>query len=59
LPRKLLITYKLESGHPTYVVTLDNWDLSPKRSASTFAFRPPTGASRVEMTELLGIEEGE
>lgn len=59
VPRKLVITYKQEPGHPHYVVVLDQWDLSPKHSGDTFAFRPPAGAKRVEMTELLGVEEGE
>jgi hypothetical protein len=59
VPRKLVITYKLEPGHPQFVGTMDEWDLSPKPSGNEFEFRPPVGAKTVEMDELLGIEEGE
>ena len=59
LPRKLVITYKLEPGQPQYVATFDDWNLSPTVSAETFAFSAPAGAEAVTMPSLLGKEAGE
>lgn len=59
VPRKLVITYKQEPGHPQYQATMDDWELSPALSPGQFEFRPAPGAKRGEMTDLLGIEEGE
>jgi len=59
VPRKLVITYKLEPGHPHYVVTMDKWDLAPKLSKDPFSPKLPATAKRIKMAELLGVEEGE
>lgn len=59
LPRKLVITYKLEPGQPQYVATFDDWNLSPTIPAETFTFSAPTGAEAVTMSSLLGKEVGE
>jgi hypothetical protein len=59
VPRKLVITYKQEPGHPQYLATMDDWDLSPTISPGQFQSRPAAGAKRGEMADLLGIEEGE
>ncbi|MBA7479296.1 hypothetical protein ES707_14730 [subsurface metagenome] len=59
VPRQLTITYKLEEGEPQYVARFSQWNLSPKVTDATFAFKLPTGAKGIQMSELLGIEEGE
>ena len=59
VPRKLIITYKLEPGHPSYEIVLSEWNLSPTAAKDVFAFQAPSDAEQVEMTELLGTEEGE
>jgi hypothetical protein len=59
VPRKLVITYKLEEGQPSYVATMDQWDLSPRVSDDLFQPALPAGARRVQMRGLLGLEEGE
>ena len=59
VPRKLHITYIDEAGKPGYTATLDQWDLAPKLSQELFKPVLPEGAKRVEMADLLGLEEGE
>ncbi len=59
VPRKLVITYKNEPGHPSYSATLDEWDLSPKIPPGRFEFKAPAKAKKIEMAELLGLKEGE
>ncbi len=56
LPRKLVITYTQEPDQPQYVATMDSWDLAPVTSEETFTFLPPTGATSVSMSDLVGEE---
>ena len=49
LPRKLVITYKQEKTQPQYTAIFSNWKLNPKFPDSTFAFTPPTGASKIDV----------
>ncbi len=58
VPRKLVIIYKQEPGHPQYVGKMDKWDLSAKGPSGTFKFQPPAGTKRVEMADLFGKREG-
>ncbi len=59
IPRKLVITYIEEEGHPQYTVRLDKWDLAAKLPPETFEFHPPKGAKHVEMADLFGKREGD
>ena len=47
LPRKLIITHKLEPGSPQSVVRLSKWNFKPGLSKSDFNFNPPQGASEI------------
>ena len=47
LPRKYVITSKLVSGAPQYVVTIGKWDLAPKIADGSFNFVPPKDARKV------------
>jgi hypothetical protein len=58
LPRKLVITYKLESDKPQYEAMLDEWDLDAKPAADAFKFVAPADAKKVSMLELLGQRRG-
>ena len=49
LPRKLVITYKQEKTQPQYTAIFSNWKLNPKFPDNTFAFTPPSGASKIEV----------
>jgi len=47
LPRKLVITSKLENGQPQYISTM-TWNIAPQLAESTFVFTPPAGAHKIE-----------
>lgn len=46
LPRRLVITSKLEKGQPQYISTI-KWDISPALSENTFVFTPPPDAQKI------------
>ena len=48
LPRKLLITYKNETGSPQYTAILSGWDFQPRLSESFAEFHPPLGSDEIE-----------
>jgi len=48
LPRKLLITFKEESGEPQYTALLHRWEVNPKLSDDLFVFQPPKGVRKVD-----------
>jgi hypothetical protein len=56
LPRKLVITYIQEPDQPQYVAMMDDWDLAPPVSKTTFTFTPPAGAKAVSMSDLVAQE---
>lgn len=51
LPRKLVITSLDDPAHPQYVARL-KWDTKGTLPASTFAFKPPQGASKIEFVPV-------
>lgn len=53
LPSRIVITYRKEEGMPQFRADL-RWNRSPEFSPSTFEFRPPPGAERVEFTTIDG-----
>jgi len=48
LPRRIVITYKNESGQPQFWADLSKWNLAPDVSDALFAFTPPNGAERIQ-----------
>jgi hypothetical protein len=48
LPRRIVITYKDETGQPQFWADLSNWNLAPDVSDALFAFAPPNGAERIQ-----------
>lgn len=56
LPRRLVLTYKDEDGHPHYSTRLVNWNVDSGVSDHYFEFRPPAGARE---TELMAVQEGD
>jgi hypothetical protein len=52
LPRKLVITSKDIAGMPQFVVSMNKWDLAPKFTGDTFAFKPARGAKLVEFAPV-------
>ncbi len=53
LPQKLQISYNGDPKRPDYIVTLRDWDLSPKFPQGRFVFSPPPGAKKVQLLPKL------
>jgi hypothetical protein len=51
LPRKVVITNRADEARPQSVSLID-WDLKPMFKDSTFTFKPPKGATKVEIVPL-------
>src|SRR6516165_5959350 len=54
LPRRVVITYKDETGQPQFWADLFNWNLAPEVSDALFTFTPPNGADRIQFLAELG-----
>ncbi|MBV9276587.1 MAG: DUF2092 domain-containing protein [Verrucomicrobia bacterium] len=48
LPRRIVITYKDETGEPQFWADLSDWNLAPAISDALFTFTPPDGAERIQ-----------
>ena len=48
LPRKLLVTYKNETGLPQYTAILSGWDFQARLSESFAEFHPPPRSDEIE-----------
>lgn len=49
LPRKIVITYKLEEAQPQFTAILSDWVLDKDIPDGVFAFIPPAGSAKIEM----------
>jgi len=58
LPRKIVITYKLEPGEPIYMAEFSNWDLGASLPALLFTAAPPADATRIDLLEVEKIRPG-
>jgi hypothetical protein len=54
LPRRIVITYKDETGQPQFWADLSNWNLAPEVPDALFTFTPPDGANRIQFLAKLG-----
>jgi hypothetical protein len=54
LPRRVVITYKDETGQPQFWADLSNWNLAPEVSDALFTFTPPAGADRIQFLTVVG-----
>jgi hypothetical protein len=52
LPRKYVVTSKLVTGAPQYIVIIGKWNLAPKSADSSFSFTPPKDAKKVDFLPL-------
>jgi hypothetical protein len=50
VPLRIVMTFERAAGRPQFRADVSDWDLSPRVSDSTFAFRPPRGAQAVPFT---------
>lgn len=53
LPRRIVITYKLDKGQPQFWADLSEWNLSPNPSESLFTFSPPEGIRQIPFLAQL------
>lgn len=47
LPRRIVITYKLDKAQPQFWANFSEWNLSPNPADAVFAFSPPEGARQI------------
>jgi hypothetical protein len=50
LPRRLIATYRLLHGQPRFVAQFSDWNFTAQPTDAEFAFQPPPGATKVELT---------
>jgi len=48
LPRKILYSYKNETGFPQYTAVLYDWNFQPRLSESFADFHPPSGSDEIK-----------
>jgi len=51
LPRRLIVTYRLLHGQPSFVAQFSDWNFNVHPSDAEFTFQPPAGATKVELTD--------
>ncbi|MCW1751300.1 DUF2092 domain-containing protein [Rhizobium acaciae] len=47
-PHRLVVTYPLLQGQPSFVAEFTSWKTQPPLSDSEFAFQPPAGVKKIE-----------
>jgi hypothetical protein len=52
VPRKVVITFKEQPGHPQFTSIIDKWNLSAESPDSAFEFTPPPIAKRIDLTPV-------
>jgi hypothetical protein len=48
-PRRLIVTYRLLPGQPSFIAELSDWNFSVHPADTEFVFQPPAGATQVEL----------
>ena len=51
IPHRLIVTYRLLPGQPELIAEFSNWNAAVHPSEAAFTFQPPTGATKVELSE--------
>jgi hypothetical protein len=50
LPRRLIVTYRSQPLQPSFIAELFDWNLSTRPADAEFVFKPPEGATQIEIT---------
>lgn len=50
VPHRLIVTYRLLPGQPSFTAEFTNWDSRVRAADSVFAFQAPSGAKQVDLT---------
>lgn len=56
LPRKYVITSKTVVGAPQYTLRIKDWKTDAVADADTFVFKPPAGATKVDLDSGVMVE---
>lgn len=56
VPRKYVITSKTIAGAPQYTLRIRDWKTDPITDADTFVFKPPAGATKVDLDSTAMME---
>ncbi|HAA04060.1 MAG TPA: hypothetical protein DCE18_11865 [Syntrophobacteraceae bacterium] len=59
LPRRIVITYRKESGKPQFRAQLSDWKLNVDVPDSAFVFTPPQGAERIPFLAEVRLTQKE
>lgn len=57
IPRKFVITNKGVNGGPQYTLRIKDWKTDPSVNKDSFAFAPPAGATKVNLSAMPGLDE--
>ena len=52
LPRRLIVTYRALPGQPNFIAEFSDWKLGVHPSEAEFTFKPPAGATKVELASV-------
>jgi len=52
VPKKVVITYKNQTGSPQYTALLSDWDFTSPLPDSLFKFQPPEGAEQIDILKI-------
>jgi hypothetical protein len=56
IPRKYVITSKAVAGGPQYTLRIKDWKTDAVADADTFVFKPPAGATKVNLDSSVMVE---
>ena len=56
VPRKYVITSKTLAGAPQYTLRIRDWKTDAFTDADTFVFKPPAGATKVDLDSVAMVE---
>ena len=57
VPHKYVITSKAVTGGPQYTLRISDWKADAPANVDSFAFKPPAGATKVDLKQLADIDE--
>ncbi|NKJ73355.1 DUF2092 domain-containing protein [Rhizobium leguminosarum bv. viciae] len=53
-PHRLVVTYPLLQGQPSFVAEFTGWQTKSPLSDSEFTFEPPAGVKKIDLTPVVG-----
>jgi hypothetical protein len=56
-PCRFVITSKLIDGSPQYSIQVRDWKVGEAAAVTDFSFKPPTGATKVDVKDLKSMKE--